>query len=129
MKTSALIFVFVVATGCGHLFMRAGAMSSGRLAASNLWSAAGWLVLLLNWKVIVGLTLWVLSSFIYLLILSQVELSFVFCLGSLNYLFVPLISQWLFNEDMPPIRIAGMILIFTGVLITLYGKYIEAARA
>ena len=74
---------------------------------------------------IVGLILWTVSSLTYLAVLTQVELSFIYCLGSLNYLMVPLLSHWLFKESINSLRVVGMILIFAGVAISIYGKYSE----
>jgi drug/metabolite transporter (DMT)-like permease len=123
MRITAFIVISIVAAGSGHLLLRAGAMEYNGLIMQKTWHINEWAKLLLNIKVIAGLILWVLSSLAYLAILSRVELSFMYCLGSLNYLIVPLLSHWLFKESISPLRAVGMILIFVGVAISIYGKY------
>lgn len=123
MRIIAFIVVSIVAAGSGHLLLRAGAMEYNGLIMQRTWHFHEWAKLLLNLKVIAGLILWVVSSLAYLAVLSRVELSFVYCLGSLNYLIVPLLSHWLFKESIAPLRVVGMILIFVGVAISIYGKY------
>jgi drug/metabolite transporter (DMT)-like permease len=125
MRIIVFIVVSIVAAGSGHLLLRAGAMEYDGLIMQRTWHFHEWAKLLLNLKVIVGLILWVVSSLAYLAVLSRVELSFVFCLGSLNYLIVPLLSHWLFKESLAPLRIVGMILIFVGVAVSIYGRYSE----
>jgi drug/metabolite transporter (DMT)-like permease len=123
MRITTFIVVSIVAAGSGHLLLRAGAMEYNGFIMQRTWHIHEWSKLLLNLKVIAGLILWVLSSLAYLAVLSRVELSFVYCLGSLNYLIVPLLSHWLFKESISPLRAVGMILIFVGVAISIYGKY------
>lgn len=123
MRIIAFIVVSIVAAGLGHLLLRAGAAEYDGLIMQRAWNFHEWARLLLNLKVIAGLILWVVSSLAYLAVLSRVELSFVYCLGSINYLIVPLMSYWLLKESINPLRVVGMILIFFGVAISIYGKY------
>jgi len=123
MRIIAFIVVSIVAAGSGHLLLRAGAMEYNGVIMHKTWHFHEWAKLLLNLKVIAGLILWVVSSLAYLAVLSRVELSFMYCLGSLNYLIVPLLSHWLFKESITPLRVVGMILVFVGVAISIYGKY------
>lgn len=123
MRIIVFIVVSIVAAGSGHLLLRAGVLEYKGLIMQKIWHFHEWTNLLLNFKVIAGLILWVVSSLAYLAVLSRVELSFMYCLGSLNYLIVPLMSHWLFKESLTPLRVVGMILIFAGVAISIYGKY------
>ncbi len=123
MRIIAFIVVSIVAAGSGHLLLRAGAREYDGLIIQRTWHFYEWARLLINLKVIAGLILWVVSSLAYLAVLSRVELSFMYCLGSLNYLIVPLFSHWLFKESITPLRIVGMVLIFVGVAVSIYGKY------
>ncbi len=128
MRIFAYIIISILAAGAGQLFLRAGAIESGQLISHKPWHIVRLIELIFNWKVIIGLMLWILSSLAYVAVLSQVELSFMYCLGSINYLIVPWASHWLFKEQIGPIRILGIAVIFMGVMITLYGKYIETSK-
>ena len=62
---------------------------------------------------------------LWLVILGRDELSFAYLLGSLNCIIVPLVGIWLFDEQLNRLRFLGTMVIFLGVLITLYSKYAE----
>jgi uncharacterized membrane protein len=125
MRIITFIVISIIAAGSGQLLLRAGAMEHDSVITERTFDFHEWVKLLLNLKVIVGLVLWTVSSLAYLAVLTRAELSFVYCLGSLNYLIVPLMSHWLFKESMNPLRAVGMIFIFIGVAVSIYGKYSE----
>ena len=62
---------------------------------------------------------------LWLVIPGRDELSFAYLLGSLNCIIVPLVGIWLFDEQLNRLRFLGIMVIFLGVLITLYSKYAE----
>jgi drug/metabolite transporter (DMT)-like permease len=128
MKMVAFIVVSIIAAGSGQLLLRAGAMENDSAILQRTLDFNEWTKLLLNLKVIAGLILWTVSSLAYLAVLTRAELSFVYCLGSLNYLIVPLLSYWLFKETISPLRAVGSIIIFVGVAVLIYGKYSEYAK-
>ena len=65
---------------------------------------------------------WALATLLWIVVLSRAPLSYVYVLGSLNYLLVPLLSRWLFAEPMAPGQMLGMVIIAIGVLVTLAGR-------
>lgn len=122
MKILGLIALSVVAAGAGQLFLKAGTEASGEALSHDALSLAGWGAVLLDWKVLIGLALWGVSTLVYLLVLSRTQLSFAYCLGSINYILVPLASRWVFQENLSTTRLAGMGVIFLGVALTLWGR-------
>ena len=56
------------------------------------------------------------------MVLNRAPLSYVYVLGSLNYLVVPLLSRWLFGEQVSRLQTVGMVVIVAGVLLTLLGR-------
>lgn len=120
MKILLLALVSVAASGAGQLLLRHGAMA----AAGDLDGRA-YLALLLSPPVLAGLAAWALSTALWLLVLTRAELSFVYLLGSLNYIAVPLLSRWLFNERVGTTQLAGMLVITCGVALTLAGRGAE----
>jgi hypothetical protein len=129
MRVLALIGLSVLASGAGQLFLRAGAVEAGAGLSRDSLSLASWLPLLASWKVVAGVALWALSTAVYLVVLSRAELSFAFCLGSLNYVAVPLAARWIFAEQVSGLRLAGMAVIFAGVALTLAARALEARGA
>jgi multidrug transporter EmrE-like cation transporter len=122
MKLLALILLSVALSGSGQILLRAGLKNVPTIAMSELLGFAGWSTLLSTWQVSLGLLLWILATALWLLVLNRAELSYAYCLGSLNYIIVPLAGRYLFNEGLNSVRACGMALIFCGVLLTIYGN-------
>jgi multidrug transporter EmrE-like cation transporter len=75
---------------------------------------------LLNWsflqQLVLALTVYSLGIVNWIYALRVVKLSIAYPLTSLNYVGILFGSYYLFDEIITPIRIAGVILIFVGVL-------------
>lgn len=121
MNILLLISMSVAPSGIGQLLLRRGAMDAQALT-NNVQS---WVALFCNGYILDGLLAWGIATLLWLVILSQSELSFAYLLGSLTYIIVPLMSSWLFDEQLHRLRFVGMIVIFLGVLITLYNRSAE----
>ena len=65
--------------------------------------------------VFIGIVLYVLASLIWLVILSQAELSFVYPLISVGYVITAILSWFLFKEDLTLVRFFGILMICGGV--------------
>lgn len=81
-----------------------------------------WLTLLLNGSIVAGLLAWTAATLLWIVVLNRAPLSYVYVLGSLNYVVVPLVSRWLFDEPLSHMQLLGMIVISLGVLLTIYGR-------
>ena len=92
-----------------------------RIAALGPDSAVSWSSYLLSMM----LDLWTWSALIaaaatgllYVIVLRQLELSMVQPLFSLVFVVVPLAAVFILGEHLPPLRIAGLVLIFVGVIL------------
>lgn len=106
----ALIAASIVAASAGQALMKAGlsGVDGAGSALSVLASAAGRPVV---W---VGLIAYALSSALWLVVLSRVELSVAYPLGSLSYVIVVPVSLAL-GETVSPLRWLGVALIVFGV--------------
>lgn len=62
-----------------------------------------------------------LGSIAWIVALSKFELSYVYPFMSLNFVFVVLLSFWVFNEEINLHKILGIIIICVGVLIVSRG--------
>jgi drug/metabolite transporter (DMT)-like permease len=61
-----------------------------------------------------------LSLFIWIFILSKVDLNFAFSLDSMHYIFIALASQWILKEKVRWMRWVGTFLIVLGItLVTM----------
>ena len=69
-----------------------------------------------------GLTCYVVSVVVWLLVLSRVEVSFAYPLLSVGYIVTAFAGRYLFHEAIGPMRWAGIIVICLGIwLITRTG--------
>jgi drug/metabolite transporter (DMT)-like permease len=125
MKLLLMILTSVALSGAGQLLLRAGARAVPVIAGAQWGDVRAWLALLSDWRVLLGLVSWAVSTALWLVVLNRAELSYAYVLGSLNYVLVPLAAYRLFEEPVGSVRLIGMLVIFAGVIITLCGRVAE----
>lgn len=121
MTTLLTACLSVIASGIGQLLLRRGAMYAPTLSLGIAPNLDSW-VALLNGYTLGGITAWVMSTILWIVVLNRAPLSYVYLLGSLNYIAVPLLSGWLFAEPISRMQLLGMLVIGAGVLIVLAGR-------
>jgi drug/metabolite transporter (DMT)-like permease len=62
-----------------------------------------------------GMAVFLINFFLWITVLSRVDLSVAFPVGSTSYIYVPLLSILFLHEVMNPMRWAGIILIIAGI--------------
>ncbi|MFA5406114.1 MAG: EamA family transporter [Candidatus Nanoarchaeia archaeon] len=67
--------------------------------------------------VIMGLCIYVLSALLWIMVLSNTEVSYAFPFIALGYVIVAIMSKFLLKEEIKPMRILGIIIIVSGVII------------
>jgi drug/metabolite transporter (DMT)-like permease len=90
----------------GAVFLKAGAVRIERNVAA----------LIVNWRLMAGITLFCLSSVFFVLGLKHGELSVLYPIVSLGYIWTLLWSRLFFGEEFTKAKIAGLALILIGVL-------------
>ena len=122
MKILALILLSSLASGLGQILLHGGAKAITPISQANMWNIALWTSFALNGKIIVGLSLWAFSTALWLVVLNKSELSYAYYVASINYVIIPIVSRWLYDEQLNWTRIMGMALILLGVAVTIYGR-------
>lgn len=112
----------IVASGAGQLLLRHGAMATPPVSLATVASPDTWVALLLNGSIIAGVAAWITATLLWIVVLNRAPLSYVYVLGGLNYVAVPLLSRWLFAEQLSRLQVFGMIIIAAGVVLTLFGR-------
>jgi drug/metabolite transporter (DMT)-like permease len=116
MKTpieSILLVLFASFVGSfGAVFLKWGA---GRISR-NLKT------LFLNWRLAAGVALYLLSTVFYLMALRKGELSLLFPMVSLGYVWTLLWSKLFFGEPFSRRKLAGLALIFAGLVVLNLGR-------
>jgi drug/metabolite transporter (DMT)-like permease len=104
-----------------ELFLKSGVNSLYQFHPGNIKGVITFVLKLLStaW-VWISLIFGFLSLFIWLFILSKVDLNFAFSLDSMHYIFIALASQFLLKEKVRLTRWVGTLLIVLGItLVTL----------
>lgn len=70
-----------------------------------------------NWFLVSGLTLFGLGFILWVFILNKVQLSIAAPIMSLAYVFIMIMSYFLFKEPITGVKIAGVISILFGVVL------------
>jgi drug/metabolite transporter (DMT)-like permease len=81
------------------------------------------LALVTNVPLIAGLAVYGMGAILMIVALQHGELSVLYPLISLNYVWVAIIAVLLFNESMNPAKIAGILVIMAGVAILGKGAH------
>jgi drug/metabolite transporter (DMT)-like permease len=122
MSTLTAALLSIGLSGLGQLLLRRGAMEVAPISDLTVTQAQTWVSLLFNGWIAAGLGAWAASTLLWIVVLNRAPLSYVYVIGSLNYLVVPLLSRWLFGEQVSRLQTVGMAVIVAGVLLTLLGR-------
>jgi multidrug transporter EmrE-like cation transporter len=112
-----VLFLILICVGMGvigQLSMKKGMNTIGNIVVKDVLSTRIFEILLQEY-VFIGMIFYVLASFLWLVILSQEELSFVYPLISIGYIITAILSKLFFNESLTLFRFLGILLIFGGV--------------
>jgi len=78
--------------------------------------------ILLNWRLAAGVALYLISTVFYLLALKHGELSILFPMVSLGYVWTLLWSKLFFGEPFSQRKLAGLAMIFAGLIVLNLGR-------
>lgn len=96
----------------GAVFLKSG---SGHLKSSNIFS------LLLNWRLGAGILLFVLSSVFFIVAIKYGELSVLYPMVSLGYVWTMLWSRVFFGEPFTKGKFLGLAMILVGICFLGFG--------
>jgi drug/metabolite transporter (DMT)-like permease len=104
-----------------ELFLKSGVNALNKFNPGNIKEVILFILKLIRTpRVWISLLFGFLSLFIWLFILSKVDLNFAFSLDSMHYIFIALASQFLLKEKVRLTRWVGTLFIVLGItLVTL----------
>jgi len=116
MQMSVLLIVLtcIVLGVFGQLAMKKGLNMIDVISIGDLFSIKVFSVIFQRY-VFIGIVLYLLASLLWLVALSQEELSFVYPLIAIGYVFTAILSKFLFHENLTMFRFFGILLICGGV--------------
>jgi multidrug transporter EmrE-like cation transporter len=117
-KTIALILLSVALGVTGQIFLKQGVSADGPITGIN----RALLATFFRPLVLLGLSCYVLSSVSWLVVLSRTELSYAYPMIALGYVAVFFLSWWFFDDKVTWVRVVGLVLICTGVVLVALTK-------
>ncbi len=115
-----VLLAAILCSVVGQFSLKAGAKILGPIGAANLVEKV--IAMATQPLIIAGLALYAVSSIGFIVVLSRANISIVSPLLSISYLFTVLGGKIVFNEPLPPLRLVGVGLIMTGVILVLKGQ-------
>jgi len=114
-KVSALTLILIGITlgVLGQLSFKRGMTNIGMINVSDLFSAKI-LSIITEKFVILGVLLYAITAGLWMVILSQEELSFAYPLLALGYVFAAVLAKIFFNETLTLFKILGILFIVAG---------------
>lgn len=118
LKLLALILGSVALSAAAQILLKAG-MSGA--AVQQSMSTGNWMAVLgsaaFNLQVIGGLALYALGAIVWLLVLAKVDVSFAYPFVGLGFILTMLLGWMLLREPIDATRIAGTLLVASGVFL------------
>lgn len=121
MKIVCSVLLCVSCNSVAQLLMRLGASRKGEALSHEVGSFSTWAAVIGSPSVLVGLGLWVISTLVWLYVLTQANLAFAYGLYGLNYVLVPLLAYFILKEPLSFMQVLGMGLTALGVGLTVAG--------
>jgi len=118
MSVLLIVLTCVIIGVFGQLAMKRGMNEVGFINVKDIFSTRIFSIVFQKF-VFVGISLYVLSSLLWLVALSQEELSFIYPLISIGYIITAILSKIIFNESLSMFRFLGILLICGGVYLII----------
>jgi len=111
----ALILCGVLLNAGAQLMLKAGMTQIGQFEFSMANLVPISLKVMGNLPIISGLTMYVFSVVVWLLVLSRVQVSFAYPMLSIGYVVNALAAYYLLGEPLTSVRMLGIFIIIAGV--------------
>jgi len=120
-----LLLLAILLASLGQILMKLGLKSLGPAAGATEALKA----IVTNAAVFGGFASYGLSSLVYIIAISKLPLSYAYPMVAISYVIVVVLSWMLLNEQVPPLRIAGLAVIIVGVVLLALSLPREAPAA
>lgn len=117
LSTFAFILTGVLLNAAAQLLLKAGVNAVGVITIDRATLFTTACRVLMQWPVLAGLTLYVVSVGVWIVGLSRVDVSIAYPMLSLGYVVNALAAWYLFGEMIGPLRVLGILLILAGVFL------------
>jgi drug/metabolite transporter (DMT)-like permease len=111
-----LLFAGILSSAVGGLLLKMGSVEIDHAGVWQLFHQS-----FTNWKIILGLSFYVLPMFIWIFMLKKMDLSFLQPMFSLVYVVTPILAFVVLHENIPLNRWIGIGIIIVGVFFVARG--------
>lgn len=115
-----LFLMSIVAGVSGQFFLKTGALKLGQLTANNALSHVIGIATIP--ELVIGISCYGAGAVLYILLLTRVPLSVLAPATALQYVFSVMLGRFVFNEQIPVVRLVGMGFIICGVVLLMTKK-------
>lgn len=116
MNILMLILISVVLGVMGQVSLKQGLKTVGKIEIKDL-ATQKIFSLMTERYVLLGIVLYISATAIWLVVLSQEELSFAYPLVAIGYILAAVLGKIFFNESLTFFRIFGILLVMIGVYV------------
>lgn len=117
MKTIIIVLAAALCAAVGETFLSHGMRRIGQIDWLKPSEWVSWFVQVWsNPDIIIGVVLLACFFFLYLVSLSQADLSFVMPLTSASFIFAAFLARFFLREDMSWLRWVGILIISVGIM-------------
>ncbi len=113
MKAVPLILLTIALAMTGQVFLKFGMDGIGKPGLMSMLSKMATSPIILT-----GLSFYAFSAILWMIVLSNVELSFAYPFLGLTFVGMLFLTKYIFHEEINMWRWAGTIMIFVGVMIS-----------
>lgn len=108
-----LVVLSVTMTTMGQIFQKLGAIR----IKEEMADGKGVIAAAANIHIFLGITTLGLGAFLWLMVLSRMDLSLAYPMMSLGYVLVTVASKYFFKEEIPMHRYLGIAIIILGIVL------------
>ncbi|MDQ0202594.1 EamA family transporter [Pectinatus haikarae] len=112
-----MILIGVMLNAAAQLFLKKGMLVIGKVQISFDSIIVALPKICLNYHIWSGLTCYVISVLVWLVVLSRVEVSYAYPFLSIGYIVTAFIGYYFLGESMNLYKISGIIVICLGILL------------
>lgn len=115
LRKTIILFSSVIAVGLGEILLKYGLTKLGQLDFGQ-FMLQSFILIFTSPYILLGILLFSASSLLWLIALSETELSYAYPLLGMGYAVVAFFSWIIFNEALTALRIVGILVIMSGVI-------------
>jgi drug/metabolite transporter (DMT)-like permease len=129
LKTIIVMFVAITAGTIGDILLAKGMKELGDLSTMNLRAIIDTVIrAITNPKLMMGTAMLAIFFFLWLAVLSWEDLSVALPMQALNYILVAVLAKYYLNEQVSPMRWAGIVLVSIGVMMITRSSATDAPK-